>query len=277
MVLQAKPGQILLPNQAYLNSDWRSHQMPFHRHGALELNFLLYGSCDYIVDGVLFPAHRHDLIVIDSSRLHRKIFNHSVPCAILGCALELSDAPFAATPAVQMLRLCPPLAELVAQLDRARVFPQAQSVRPALEKISDKMESAEDIWRACVRTAELLLELAALAGGPAEHADYVTRIRRFVETRFAQIESATDIAAHVRLHPVYAERLFKQAQHRTIWEYVTEVRLAHAGALLAEGTAPVGEIARLTGMGTPQNFYRQFKKRFGVSPGEYRRRGGGIA
>ena len=272
MELHAKPGQILLPDQAYLNSDWRRHQMAPHRHGVLELNFILYGSCDYIVEGALFPAHRHDLVVIDSSRLHRKIFNHSVPCSILGCALELSEVSFMATPAVQLLQLCPPLAELVAQLDRARIFPRAQAIRPALEKISDKRETEAELWRASVYTAELLLELATLVGPPAERRDSVAQICRYVEGHFNEIESVADIAAHVGLNPVYAERIFKAAQRHTLWEYVTALRLERARVLLTESTAPVETIARRTGMRTPQNFYRQFKKHFGMSPGEYRRR-----
>jgi AraC-like DNA-binding protein len=54
-------------------------------------------------------------------------------------------------------------------------------------------------------------------------------------------------------------------------EYLTDWRLRKATKLLRETGSPVRVIAYQCGYESEAAFARAFKKRFGVSPGEYRR------
>lgn len=268
----AQPQQILLPEQAYINANWRSHQMPFHRHGFLEINYLLYGSCDYIVDGRLYTVKKKNLILIDSSLPHRKVFNHSVPCAILGCALSLCAPAFQAMPFQAMLASSAEVASLLRQTSRAQVFADGSSVQPDLQALFNEFSGAHDGFYLHVLASKLLLSAARLQERAGQvQPDYLVQILQFIQTHYAQIRTVADVADHIKLNPVYMERIFKKSQGCTIWDYVIDCKLARSRDLLARRELPVGEVCELVGMNTRQTFYIQFKKKYGLSPSAYKK------
>lgn len=56
--------------------------------------------------------------------------------------------------------------------------------------------------------------------------------------------------------------------------YIHEARLAHAKTLLVETTLSLQEIAETVGFGNALTMSRAFKKRYGMTPGAYRKTGG---
>lgn len=67
------------------------------------------------------------------------------------------------------------------------------------------------------------------------------------------------------------DRLFRQQFGATIAEYTNELRIKKAAAKLGDHTQSVLTIAFHCGFGSLSSFYYCFKKRFGITPGEYRR------
>jgi AraC family cel operon transcriptional repressor len=62
---------------------------------------------------------------------------------------------------------------------------------------------------------------------------------------------------------------------KTPTEFVNDLRMRRAAILLATTRAEVREIVAECGMENVSYFYRQFRRRYGTSPLEYRRREGG--
>ncbi len=53
-------------------------------------------------------------------------------------------------------------------------------------------------------------------------------------------------------------------------DYVENKRIQHASRLLNTTSEPISEIARQSGFGSVNTFYKSFKRIYGISPSEYR-------
>ena len=93
-------------------------------------------------------------------------------------------------------------------------------------------------------------------------------IRYIQENRFDI--SLEKISEAFHFSPQYASKLIKQLTGRTFTEIVLHMRMEHACSLLSDTKIPVGDIASQTGYINPEHFIRTFKKKYGVTPGEYR-------
>lgn len=79
------------------------------------------------------------------------------------------------------------------------------------------------------------------------------------------------IGERFMLRPSTLCTAFKKEYGETLFSYVTRLRLDKAMELLNTTNAPVSRICSQTGFGSVETMNRQFKKRFGTSPGKYRK------
>ena len=87
--------------------------------------------------------------------------------------------------------------------------------------------------------------------------------------------SLNKVAAYVNVSPNYFSRLFKQQEHRTFVEYLTEIRMRRAKEMLRCTGLKTTEISRRLGYKDPHYFYALFKKNVGCTPGDYRMKSAG--
>lgn len=74
----------------------------------------------------------------------------------------------------------------------------------------------------------------------------------------------------------YMNRLFRQNVGKTIFQYLVEVRIAHARELLAASSMRVSQISEKVGFADESYFSKVFKRHTGVSPSNYMKNGTGI-
>ncbi|NPV43657.1 MAG: response regulator [Firmicutes bacterium] len=79
------------------------------------------------------------------------------------------------------------------------------------------------------------------------------------------------VSSFVHLSPYYLSRLFKNEVGCTFIEYVTNLRLEQAKKMLKSTSDSIVDIARKIGYSEPGYFSKVFKKKFGISPNEYRK------
>ncbi|RHW42857.1 response regulator [Neobacillus notoginsengisoli] len=97
------------------------------------------------------------------------------------------------------------------------------------------------------------------------------RARAFMEENYAQAISLEDAAEHVGLSPFYLSKLFKEHFSVNFIDYLTQLRVEKAKALMLNPTHSLKEICFNVGYKDPNYFSRVFKKSTGLSPSEYRR------
>lgn len=97
------------------------------------------------------------------------------------------------------------------------------------------------------------------------------RIEDFVQSSDGQRLRIADLSAVAEVSAGHLARAFKKTTGRTVREYVEDVRLGRAYALLGESTIPLKQVAAHLGFGTPSSFTLAFRRATGTTPARYRR------
>lgn len=176
-------------------------------------------------------------------------------------------------------------AELAAELGRRRALARrAIAVGPAARGVFERLWQAALVETAQVRPAgdavrralalQVLVQLVRLppSGAGDDAASRVAAVRRAVEESFHEPWTLDAAAARAGMSRRHFSAQFRAAAGRTFWDYVTEVRLAHAARLLAAGAPSIAGVLFACGFGDVSQFYRLFRTRHGVPPGEFRLR-----
>jgi transcriptional regulator GlxA family with amidase domain len=112
---------------------------------------------------------------------------------------------------------------------------------------------------------------AALAGQEAERKP-LRDLQGWMMDHLDDDLSVPALAERVFMSPRNFARAFKREVGMTPAAYVETLRVERARTLLETGGESVGEVARRCGFGTVETMRRVFKRRLGVSPGDYRER-----
>lgn len=97
----------------------------------------------------------------------------------------------------------------------------------------------------------------------------IQKIKKFLETHYAENITLQDVAGEICLDKSYLGRLFKEECQMTVMGCLRDIRLEKAKELLLRGMNS-GEVAERTGFGDAAYFAKSFKQATGISPARYR-------
>lgn len=98
----------------------------------------------------------------------------------------------------------------------------------------------------------------------------VQRLQRFIESRLHEDLSLSRLAELVHHSPTYLSRIYKQVTGESLSAFIAERRMELARHLLLESNMKIYEIAVRIGYDSAPHFTRFFKKKYGITPQEYR-------
>lgn len=98
----------------------------------------------------------------------------------------------------------------------------------------------------------------------------VEEIERIIQERYHQQLSLESIAKEMHFTPNYVGNVFKTVKKMSVNSYLMQVRMDRACQLLRESGDTVNDIAASCGFGSITYFHTCFKKRYGITPVEYR-------
>lgn len=107
----------------------------------------------------------------------------------------------------------------------------------------------------------------------SQNKQLLEKLSDFILRRFAENLSSAMLAAHVGLSIRTLQRITKEELNCTPTQYIHQVKLKKAAELLLTTEDTIAEISWALGFTSPAYFSMVFKKQFGLSPGEYRKRG----
>ncbi|WP_025597432.1 helix-turn-helix domain-containing protein [Burkholderia sp. WSM2230] len=113
----------------------------------------------------------------------------------------------------------------------------------------------------------------ATSGKPKMEDDKMHACAQWLTDNCEHDISIADVAQTAAMSERTFLRRFRRQIGTTPSEYLLKARLERSCRLLTESDLPVDKIARRSGMGNGSQLAKLFRKRFGVSPTEYRRRG----
>ncbi|MBD3920632.1 response regulator [Paenibacillus sp. PR3] len=93
---------------------------------------------------------------------------------------------------------------------------------------------------------------------------------QYIKSHFNEDLSLERVASVVYLNPVYFSQLFKQKTGQGYKEFVIQLRLEQAKRLLHNPSLKLADVAERIGYQDLRHFSQQFRKRFSLTPSEYR-------
>ncbi len=99
----------------------------------------------------------------------------------------------------------------------------------------------------------------------------IERIIEYIKNHYMEEITLDDLAKMVYLSPTYLSYLFKKQLGVTFKEYLINIRLKKSKELIETTDLPIGEISKMVGIEDQNYFSRLFKRKYGVSPMNYKK------
>ena len=99
---------------------------------------------------------------------------------------------------------------------------------------------------------------------------YIQEAVAYIEKNYQRELTVEEIAGACQLNRNYFSKVFKESMGCPPQEFLIRMRLAKATEMMRTGSASIREIAAACGYPNQLHFSRAFKKRYGVSPREWR-------
>ena len=105
---------------------------------------------------------------------------------------------------------------------------------------------------------------------------WFSRITERLHEEFRNTIRIGDLAAEAGVHPVHLARVFRAHAHKTAGDYLRDLRVRAACALLRDRDFPLARVAAECGFADQSHFNRVFKRTVNTTPGEFRRMHSGV-
>ena len=136
----------------------------------------------------------------------------------------------------------------------------------------DEMETIDEVNEAFQSAIEQLHGLI-LEKRSNKQEDLIRKINGIVEEKYGDPNlSLNAIAQELDLSPSHLGRIYKHMTMETLVDVVNRTRVEKSAELLNRTTESVSEIAEKTGFTSTSYFYRMFKKYYGLTPNDYRKK-----
>ncbi len=234
---------------------------PPHVHDELEIYILLEGDTSFMVDNNLYKLAPGDVVISRPNEMHNCILNatsvHKHLCFWCDTACEYVFSRFTES------NDCP----TVISPRKA----EADLLLSLYEQLEDASKTDDQI-----RQFYLQLQILDIISKNASHEEspsalpvILKNILDDVDRSFAEIGNLEFFTNKYSISQSTLNRLFKQHLKTTPKIYLETKRLAHSRMLLKRGKS-VFEACMQSGFSDYSNYIRLFRKRFGITPKQYR-------
>lgn len=254
-----------------------------HSHGHIEFNWLSAGHMDYAFDGRPVRVESRQLAAFWAGIPHQTVdIDYGPNDDSEQCNVYLPLDAFLHMPHVERLQevmlgggVIALGADSIGANTLRRWYGDYRSGDPERQDIL-KTEIAVMLRRSVlVGWQELMppwIEPTSAAPRHAPPVRYVVAMLRFILENLSEEISVKDVADVAGLHPNYALSLFSSVMRVPIRKFIVRMRLVRSRTLLFESRMSIANVAYQSGFKSSSQFYAQFRRAYGVTPLELRRR-----
>lgn len=137
----------------------------------------------------------------------------------------------------------------------------------------EKMERMDELRSFLGRLAEQLITERKETGSGAQTKDAIQVARSYIEEHYSDDNLSVEMLAdRVGLSPAYFGKLFGSSMNQSCNDYIQEIRMQKAAGLLSGTDRTVNDISVSVGINNTNYFYSLFKKKYGMTPAQYRKK-----
>lgn len=249
----------------------------YHFHDFHKIVILISGNTSYLVEGRAFKLDPWDILFISNNEIHRPKIND-----------EIFYERFVIWISPEYLKsISTTNSDLSVCFDSSRNnysnilrlksnFPHIQSL---LYEMHSEMNS--DLYGKSQILESLFIKLMVLLSretiedscdtesASINNDDMISKLIKYINDNISENISIDSISKDFYLSRYYLMHKFKEVTGFTINNYITQKRLMMACGMLRNGCKP-SEVYSSCGFNDYSNFYRSFKKFFGMSPKDYK-------
>ncbi len=269
--------------RGYLNSDFRlfhltdtkKQDFEYHYHDFDKIIIFIRGSVTYRIEGCTYQLKPYDILLVGHNDIHKPDIDSSVPYERIivylspGFLLAYRSDSYDLSTCFQKSK------ELHSHVLRIYSMEKSDLYRTLanLEYACTHEGYARDLYCQVV-FLEFMIQLnRASLDNRVQYLPPVTGDRRiliimdYINSHLTEEITVDTIAEACYISRYHLMHLFKGETGYTLFDYITEKRLAMARDLLKSGT-PVTEACFRSGFKNYSTFFRAYKKHFHVSPSE---------
>lgn len=245
-------------------------EVQLHSHTFYELLYCHSGNLDYLVGTQRYRLQRGDIVIVPPGVSHRPLFLDQLTEPYRRMVLWISCSFIAS-----FTRLFPPLQTRPAHYLMRTVGTQWEMLEQYFRAAVQEAERKELGWEAAVVVqAELLCiamsrAAAHLPPPQSEQRELLDEIMLYIEHHMAEKLSLEQMAQRFHVSESTISQLFRKRMDVSFYHFVTQRRLIAAKNLIQTG-ASLEQTAAEVGFGDYSNFYRAFRREYGITPAAYR-------
>lgn len=278
---KTRHGEHFFPLQRYITELKEGYTMVMpHWHEEAELTRILDGSCIYQIELQSFIVQSGDFLFIPPGVLHSITVR---PGTKMRSETFVFHFHFLGSMAADVcsIRYLAPVAnhQLLPPFLFTKEHPFHKSANQIMKKISSSYVQKNPGYELLIKAA--LLELIAglipycnqselPSSYHYEQMQKLKTVLSYLEEHFSESISIRQMADLCFYSPYHFMRFFKKYTGMSCLEYVKKKRLEQAALLLKQGISPT-EASSCSGFENLSYFYREFKKYYNLTPGEYQK------
>jgi AraC-like DNA-binding protein len=112
--------------------------------------------------------------------------------------------------------------------------------------------------------------LARIIGAAGRSRELIPGVIEYLKRNYRNNITLSDLSGHFYVSPSYLSRRFREKTGLTLVEYLEEIRLEKAEEYLASSEAKITDISEQVGYMDPNYFSKIFKRKYHLSPSDYR-------
>lgn len=246
---------------------------PIELYENYKISILLSDGMDVVMNDRIYNTSIGDIVVFGPSELHfarimrggeHHYMTFLIPASLLS-ALDGEDLAyiFEDTEKNRVNHISPAPEE---KMEIIKVCEKIQAL------ISDKKNTDICVFAYVIELLHIsrsLYERAKINPKVSSSSPVITGAMRYITKNYKTVKDLCEIAESVNCSVTYLTRTFKRHTGKTVWNYLTECRIAHAKIMLEEGRG-VTETCYECGFGDCSGFIKLFKKYEGITPLKYK-------
>lgn len=272
-------------------------QEELHCHNCLELNYIEKGQGTYIIGGKIYPIEAGDIFVINNSEHHLAVSaGEAIQMTVLVFGMEfIRRTPFAADYLKPFVHRDVGFSNRISSgmegyehmlpvflcMKKEAFGQEADVVETKDNQANVQSERVKESKMITEAAANFLLALLyrhynskkelkdSKQGGYAF--DSMEKAFSYINEHFAEKITLEELAKVTSLSKTYLSKSFKKFIGQSLFEYIQQTRVQHAGYLLQTSQKSITQIALESGFETLSYFNRIFKKYYHISPGQFRK------
>ncbi len=242
--------------------EYVAYNYPPHMHDALEIYVLLEGDVSFMVEHNLYHLQAGDAIITKPNEIHNCVLNtpgaHKHLCLWFSVQSEALVGDFLQHDFGRNNLISPSRKDkehLLSLYEKLRAFDEKDGKR---YEFSLLLQILETLGKSLSRTLE-----------PQQMPPELRVILSDINDNFLSIKGLDYFTQKHFISQSTLNRLFRTYLHTTPGLYLEAKRLAHSRLLLKKGKSVLAACME-SGFSEPSNYIRLFKKRFGITPRQYR-------